>query len=128
MRVSKREMQAVMELAGPARHEYLIKRVVDSQVAWGLWHEGWALMKSDEGALVFPLWSAPEYAEACASGDFAGYSPRSIPLSDILQELLPKLRLEGISLAVFPTPAGRGVVTSGELLARALAAEGERYL
>lgn len=121
------EVEAVLRLEGPKRHSHFVKRVVDDQLAWGLWKDGWALMADDTGQQVFPLWPAREYAAACAVADWADYVPEEIPLADLLSELLPKLRDRGVQAGVFPTPTGKGVTVTATELASALEAEKENY-
>jgi hypothetical protein len=125
-RTSRAEIDAVLRLDGPARFAHFVKRVADEERAWGLWREGWALV-ADGQSDVFPLWPAPEYAERCRSGDWEGHEAEEIALGDLLDELLPKLAARGIRPGVFPTPDGKGVVTTVEDLSRALRAELERY-
>ncbi len=115
-RTTPKEVEAVLRLDGPARFTHFIKRVVDEERAWGLWKDGWALMTNDDGALVFPLWPAREYADLCATSDWSGYEPSEIDLASLLGELAPKLEEKSILSGVFPVPSGRGVtVTIGEL-------------
>jgi hypothetical protein len=117
----------VLRLDGAARYQHFIKRVADSQTAWGLWHDGWALMQDDSGAEVFPLWPAREYAEASRTGDWAEYEPEQIDLADLIDELLPGLAMRSVLPGIFPTPRGKGVTPTVEELASALRAEMKKY-
>ncbi len=119
-RTTEKEMQAVLRLDGPARFRHFVKRVADSEKAWGLWNDGWALMASDDGTNLLPLWPAREYAVLHCSGDWAHYAPKEIPLSDLLDELIPKLNDGKVLTGVFPTPGGRGTTPTTEELASAL--------
>src|SRR4051812_31525339 len=65
--------EAVLRLDATARHTHFVKRVVDAELVWGLWKDGWALMADETGQQVFPLWPAREYAELCAVADWEGY-------------------------------------------------------
>ena len=122
-----KEIRAVLELDGPGRFRHFLKRVADSETAWGLWSDGWALMANDDGTSVLPLWPAREYAELCRTGEWAGYEPAEIPVRDLLDDLLPKLRSRGVLPAVFPTPQGKGVTPSVEELRTSLEEELEQY-
>lgn len=124
---SDKEMQAVSRLDGPARFKHFVKRVVDSQAAWGLWHEGWAMMVDDHGARGFPLWPAKEYAELHREDDWAAFEAREIPLEDILGALLPKLAEQGVRAAVFPVPSGKSVFTTSAELEAAVREEMAAY-
>jgi len=124
---SEKEIAAVVRLDGPSRLRHFVKRVADSEAAWSLWNDGWALMENNDGTPVFPLWPAPEYAELLRSGDWAQYEVRKIPLSDLLDELLPNLKLRGVLPGVFPTLQGKGVTPTPEELASHIREELEKY-
>ena len=126
-KTSPKEVEAILRLDGPARYQHFIKRVVDSEAAWGLWNDGWALMSDDSGRSVFPLWPAREYAEAANTGDWAGYQPEQIDLDDLLNELLPKLLAKGVVPGVFPTPQAKGTTPTVDELTQALRVEMEKY-
>lgn len=125
--VSEKEIEAVLRLDGEARFKRFIKVVVDGEQAWGLWEDGWALLEDDSGARVFPLWPAKEYAELCRSRDWTNHKAAPIALDDLLNELLPRLREQGVLPGVFPTPSGRGVTPTPDILEAALRKELERY-
>jgi hypothetical protein len=106
--VTQKEMEAVLQLDGPSRVERFVKVVADTETAWGLWDDGWALMEDDRGRRSFPLWPALEYAQACSTGQWSTYEPREIALAEMLEELLPKLEASGCSLPSSPRRVGRG--------------------
>ena len=124
---SEKEIEAVLKLDGPSRMRHFVKRVADSEAAWSLWNDGWALMENNDGALVFPLWPAPEYAELLRCGDWEQYEVREVPLSELLDEVLPKLKERGVLPGVFPTPQGKGVTPTPEELAICIREELEKY-
>jgi hypothetical protein len=126
-RTSEKEIQAVLRLDGTARFRHFVKRVADSEMAWGMWKDGWALMANSDGTEVFPLWPAREYAELHRSGDWADYEVREIALVDLIDELVPKLAQHGVLPGVFPTPTGTGVTLSPEEFAAAIRTELENY-
>lgn len=126
-RTTPKEIEAVLRLDGPTRYKHFVKRVVDDELAWGLWNDGWALMEDEAGQYVFPLWPAREYAELYAVGEWSGYLPEEIPLSDLMDELLPKLAEREVRPGVFPTPTGKGVTPTVLELLGALRTEMENY-
>ncbi len=126
-RASQKEIEAVLRLDGPARFAHFVKRVADSEAAWGLWKEGWVLLATADGTPVFPLWPGREYAELFVTGEWAEHQPSEVALADLLEDLLPKLVRERILPGVFPTPAGSGVTPTADELSRALRAELEKY-
>lgn len=127
MKVSPKQMEAVLALPGIKRFEHFIKIIADWQEVWGLYQDGWALAAADDGTTVFPLWPAKEYAQVCAANEWTGYEPRSISLSDFTEVLLPKLKLDGVLPGVFFTPTSKGVTPAVDELKSALEAELQNY-
>jgi len=120
-------MEAVWQLDAPTKFSHFVKRVVDAEEAWGLWRDGWALSQDDDGTMGFPLWPAPEYADACRNGEWTEYLPRSIALDELLNELLPGFVERQVVPAVFPDPMGRSILVSVAEVDTALRAEMTRY-
>lgn len=127
MKISDKEIAAVVELPAPKRYGYFVKKVVDSEQAWGLYKDGWALAGTKEGQTVFPLWPAREYASQCATDLWVGYEPEEIPLDDLLTDLLPMLSRDGVLPGVFYTPKDKGVLASAEELRSDLEEELQAY-
>lgn len=123
MKVSPRQMEAVLALEGVKRFEHFVKVVADWQEVWGLYQDGWALAVADDGTTVFPLWPAKEYAQLCALNEWKGFEPRAISLGDLREVLLPKLKLDGVLPGVFFTPSSKGVMPPVDELLAALEAE-----
>ena len=127
MKVSPKQLEAVLALPGIQRFEHFIKVIADRQEVWGLYQDGWALATADDGATVFPLWPAKEYAQVCAANEWNGYEPRSISLTDFTEVLLPKLKLDKVLPGVFFTPTRKGVTPSVDDLKSALEVELQNY-
>ncbi|MBS7531573.1 DUF2750 domain-containing protein [Hazenella sp. IB182353] len=127
MSISEEQLTAVLALSGPKRYSHFIGRVVNFEEAWGLWNDGWALAQTDEQQLAFPLWPAREYAQKCATGDWINYKPEIIPLEDLMHELLPILRNDGVLPAVFMTPHEKGVTPTVEEFLKDLEFELTKY-
>lgn len=126
--LSQKQIESVLKLPGPQRYSHFIKRVVDSDEAWGLWTEdGWALSSTDKGETAFPLWPHRQYAALCAVDAWEGYEPAAIPLDDLLTELLPKLRADRVCVSVFRSPEGEAVFPAIEQLTVDLRQELTRY-
>ncbi len=66
--------------------------------------------------MLFPLWTASEYAELCASGSWAGFEPREIDLHSLFERLIPSLQESGAAVGVFPTPFHKGILPELEQL------------
>ena len=125
--VSDLEMKSVLKLDAAQRYSYFIKRVADWEVAWGLWDDGWALVRDDDGRTGLPLWPTQEFAQACALGEWEKYRPQMVALSDLIDDLILRLRDDGLFVGVFPTPGSRGMLVAPCDMGDALRAECERY-
>ena len=108
--MNSKQIESVLRLSGPKRYDHFIKVVADSQQAWGLYSDGWALASTTDGKAVFPLWPKSEYAELAAQGVWAGYRPKTIDMEDLLEGLLPSLGERNTVLGIFPTPEDKGVI------------------
>jgi hypothetical protein len=116
MAIDTRQLQAVVMLPGPQRYAYFVKRVAETGVVWGLYRQGWALAKKEDGTLVFPLWPDSEFAQVCADYEWTGYVPQSFALDELMTELLPQLEQDGLVTGVFYTPGARDVMPTAGLL------------
>lgn len=127
MSVSERQIASVISLPGEERFKHFIKVVVDREEAWGLYQDGWAMASTNDGQSVFPLWPREVYATLCAVGEWKEYKPKPITLSDVIEVLLPKLKVENALPGIFYTPSGRGVTPSVERLIDELKQELTNY-
>jgi len=127
MSISQKQISSVVSLKGQQRYEYFVKMVVDREEAWGLYQDGWALAATENGQQVFPLWPAKEYAQLCVNREWMDYVPAPIPLVELMNDLLPKLRADGILPGVFYTPSDVGVTPTIDQLLEDLNEELENY-
>jgi hypothetical protein len=119
--------QAVVMLPKELRYEHFIRRVGDTGEVWGLVRDGWAIGKTDDGALVFPLWPSDELAQQCAVLEWTGYTPQSFALNELLDELLPQLEADGILPGITYTPDEYGLTPSHAQLRADLEARLRRH-
>jgi hypothetical protein len=106
------------------RYAYFIKRVVDWGEVWSLYREdGWVLAGSADGRELLPVWPHPEYARACVAEGFKNAEPRAIEIHDFVEKWIPGLIGDNRLVAVFPTPAMRGIARDPSDLKRDLEAE-----
>ena len=111
--LNRQQFQAVSALASHQRYRHFIGRVSDWQLVWGLRNEGgWVTALYSNGNPVAPFWPHPDYAIACAVGEWAGNAPASIDIHHFLSRWLPGMEKDGMLAAVFPTPAMQGVFVS----------------
>ncbi|WP_077003513.1 DUF2750 domain-containing protein [Variovorax sp. KK3] len=123
MKISMKQIEAVVALSAHKRYARFIKLAADQRLVWGLHLNGWALAGTDDGMPVFPLWPAREYAELCVGGSWADYVPKSIELDDLFDGLLPSLDANGTKLGVFYTAGDKGVLPNLADFERDLRAE-----
>lgn len=118
------EKKLALALPARERYSYFVQLLVDEEEAWGLRNdEGWVLGSDPERGDILPLWPHSAYAEACARGTWDDAKPAEIPLQDLLEELLPLLAEDRITVAAFPTPEGDSVLIPPEELGRDLRTE-----
>lgn len=125
--IPAKQLEAVIKLPAPKRYDHFVKVVADWQEAWGLYSDGWALAETSNGERVFPLWPARAYAELCAVGDWDGYEPSPIPLEDLMNELLPNLKEDGVQAGVFFVPDVGSVTVEIDLVLEDLRNELRKY-
>lgn len=119
---------ALLSSPGPARFKHFIGRAADCERLWGLRDAtGWVSLADDTGAIGFPVWPHPDYAQACATEAWAGSLPAEIDVHEFVEEWLPDMTEREVSVAVFPTPSMKGVWTKPDELQRYLAEELEKY-
>jgi hypothetical protein len=109
----EKERQAVFQLSHKDRYGLFVKEVIQTELAWGLFSEtGWCLAQTDNDARALALWPNDDYAQACAEGTWSDASPQEIPLSKLLNELLPALAQDNMVVVVFPAVEGDGIVAT----------------
>lgn len=114
--MNQKEFEAVVKLSASKRYEYFIKKVADSEEIWGLYNEGWAVTKDDDGNLLIPFWPKKEFAEYCATGEQGQYVAESIDLYEFIQQWLQNMDEEGYKPSIFWNNTDSAVVSIDTLL------------
>lgn len=120
------KVKLVAGLPSAERYGYFVRQAADTQQVWGLYQAGWATAQVD-GRVAIPFWPEAAFAQACASGDWAGYQPRPIALGDFLQKWLPGMRGNGELAFVFAVLQGSASVAAPYDLLADLQQEAEAY-
>jgi hypothetical protein len=128
MKVNQKELESVLKLDAPKRYNYFIKKVVDFEICYALFKDGWIIVATSDNQIAFPLWPLQEYAEICKSGEWENAEIVAIPLDELINQLLPSLEKDNISTAIFYTPENKGVVVSCIQLKNDLREEIKKYL
>jgi len=109
--VNDKEFAAVCALPGPRRYDYFIGKVTDWEEVWSVGEgDGWALMGSDDGQEVVPVWPAAAYAQACCVDEWKDCVPKAILLAEWMEKWIPGMVADKKKVAVFPLPQGKGIV------------------
>lgn len=127
MKLSQKQIDAIIALDGSNRYKHFIKVIADTQEVWGLYKDGWALAGTEDNQKVFPVWPAKEYAELCAESEWGGYEAELISLDDFMNELLPTLKDDEVLIGIFYTPLNNGVTPEIEQILNDLEHELENY-
>lgn len=127
MKLSQKAIEAITAQSAHDRYVYFVKVVADWEVVWGLYDDGWAMAGNDDGEIIFPMWPAKEFAQLCAINEWAGYKPRSIPLEEVMDVVLPELQEEGIVPGLFFRPSSEGATRTVEQLLNDLNIELLKY-
>lgn len=109
IKLGAQQLADVVTLSAPQRYSHFVRRVAETGEVWGLYRDGWALARTDDGSLVFAMWPASEFADLCAEFEWDGYEPLAFPLDDLVQDLLPQLEEDGVLPGIFYTPGDRGL-------------------
>jgi len=125
--INQQQIDSVLTLPAAERYGHFIRRVADWQELWGLKTDGgWVALCSDDGSKCLPFWPHPEYAKLFAASEWGDAAPERMELSRFI-DWLSQISQDGYRIAVFPTPAGKGVVVAPLELRSHLTAETEQY-
>lgn len=105
----QQKIQNVLQLDASRRCDYFVRKVVDSQIVWGLFDTGWATAAS-AALTVIPFWPEEAFAAICATVEWRGFHPKPIALEDFLVRWLPGMENDQRMCLVFSTPTDRGTL------------------
>ncbi|EOC0478187.1 DUF2750 domain-containing protein [Cronobacter turicensis] len=106
MKPSLQEINALFNKDGKERYQYFIKHVVDWECVWSLKDAtGFVTTEDKDGNLSLPLWPAEIFARKCAVDEWTDIPAISIPLDELMDELLPDLIGNNINVIAFMAPS-----------------------
>ena len=73
------------------------------------------------------VWPTREFAQAWATGDWEGCTPKAIPTSDWFSRWTPGLEEDDLLIAVFPTEEDDGTILFPDEFERQLKAPKKKY-
>ncbi|WP_242524610.1 DUF2750 domain-containing protein [Metabacillus sp. cB07] len=126
IKINNAEINAVNKLPENVRYEYFIKKVTDYEEVWGLFNDGWATSRDEDGNLFIPFFPKKEFAEISAVKEWASYEARSITLDDFIENWLTGMKKAGINPSIFPLGNETAAVSIDNLL-KDLETELENY-
>ncbi len=109
-RISDQEFNAVSALDGPARYRHFVKRVADWEQVWSIRDStGWVVSNRAAARQFVPVWPHARYAQACTIGAWQNARAAPIPLSEWMDEWLPRMTARRQRVAVFALPSDHSV-------------------
>lgn len=131
MKLTDKEIGAMLAQVPDVRYGYSLKRIADNDCLWVLsTKEGNFVSIQDEGLSMLPLWPFQEYAEnfISASDNEDRCTAIGLSLEKFADELVGSLCENGMSICVFPvSEEDKGQIVSVNTFAEDLAVELENY-
>jgi len=126
--LAPQKIHNLLRLSPQARCDYLIRKVTDFQVIWGLFADGWATAGSAQtSAIAIAFWPEAEFAAWCAHGPWHGFEPKPIELGHFLSHWLPGMQRDARLCLVFADADGQGLLLPPESLLQSLTHELDQY-
>jgi hypothetical protein len=101
--MNQKEFESVIKQPSNIRYEYFIKKVVDFEEVWGLYHDGWSTAQNDDGNMLIPFFPKKEFAKYCAVNEWENFKGQPIDLYEFIDEWLVGMRDDGVRPSIFPT-------------------------
>ena len=104
LKISPKEIEALMSCNPDVRYKYTIKRIADTETLWtlGVDNQTFAIQKSGEDYLL-PIWSSKEFAIIFGSTFMKEYNCFPISLDNFEESIIDIICENGYLLNVFPT-------------------------
>jgi hypothetical protein len=128
MFVHPKEIERVSMLSPKERYIYFLKRVADSEEFYSLKNnENEFIISELEGNLLFPMWSAKEFAKNCLVDGWENHKIISLNLDDLEEEIFDLIAKEKYLLNIFPVKEKTGFIVDLDEFARDLSNELKNY-
>ena len=101
MSLDESDVTAILDLTPAERYRYFIEHVQQMSEVWSLYDDGWATSEDKQGNTLLPLWPDKEFAELCITSHWATFKAQAIPLSEVLNDMIPSLRTADMLPGVF---------------------------
>lgn len=126
--MNEKKLSSIIKLCPEDRYNYTVRKIADFEEVWGLQSsKGWLLLGDNGNTVLFAVWPEKECAEIYAKSQNNGHIATKIHLDEFLSHWIPKLQSDLFSLAVFPTPNGKGLIIDPDKFQIDLKCELEQY-
>ena len=128
MKISKNELDSVTKLSAVDRYKYFIKKVVDSETLYSLQNLNNELATAEvENNKILSFWSAFEFAQECATGEWQNYAVVNFSLDTFNKIILRTIKAKGYLLNIFSVRNETGFVVDSEEFLRDISEEMQNY-
>ena len=129
MKLTDKEISALLAQSAEMRYKYSIKRIADADCLWTIISsDGNYCLIADNGCQMFPIWPFKEYAEIYLGGKSIGFDVVSIDLNKFEREMVDIIYGNNFPLTVFPISDGdTGKIVDLDTFVKDLSVELENY-
>lgn len=118
----------ILKMSKNDKYSYFIRKVSDFEQVWGLYNDGWAVLKNNEKEVILPFWPEKEFAIIATSELWNDYSPRSIDIYDFIEQFLVEMSRDKIKTNVFHNSIDDGIIVNPLRLKEDIGVEMEQYI
>jgi hypothetical protein len=126
-KISQKEIDNVIKLPPFERYQYTIKWIADGEMMYSLAENNNLAIAEIGDKKMLSLWSAAEYAELSATGEWEGYKVIPISINTFVTEIIDLTDREGYLLNIFSIGDRSGFVVDVEEFMRDLDEELGKY-
>ena len=129
MKLTDKEISALLDKSAEVRYRYSIKRIADADCLWAIVSsDGSYCLIAGNGCQMFPIWPFKEYAEIYLGEKTVGFNVVSIDLNKFENEVIDIICDNNFPIYVFPvsddTP---GKIVNLDTFVKDLSVELENY-
>lgn len=129
MRLTDKEISALLDKSAEMRYKYSIKRIADADCLWTvISSDGRYCLIADNGSQMFPIWPFREYTEIYLGRKTVGFDVVSIDLNKFECEMIDVICGNNLPLTVFPiSDDDTGKIVDFDTFVKDLSVELENY-
>ncbi len=127
-RLEPNQLETLLALPSEERYRHFLEKVADWEELWGARDkEGWLVQATADGRTYISLWPHPEFVQDAIRRHLPGNFTEEIDFEFLLNEWLPLLRQENISISVFPNRQWHAVLVDAARFEADLRREMKKY-